>query len=115
MSESYPLPSYAANIWAVGDKIAIGLPGFHGARPHTVLIPPTTNGMLMLWHILRARARDEELARPATIGRASAPVQYNVDEMLRAMGESAPKVAQLPPGGARKEAPATLTLEDLDL
>lgn len=115
MSESsnYPLPSTAANIWAVGDKLALGLPGFHGARPHTVLLPPTTNGMLMLWHILRARARDEELRAPSTIGRTSAPVQYDVDAMLRAMGATV-EVTKIPMARP-KEAQPTLTLDDLDI
>lgn len=75
MSEPYPLPAYAASIWAVGDQLCVCFTGPTGAS-HTVKIPTTEAGMLALASILRQRAS----AGVSTIATKGEPTQWQVSE-----------------------------------
>ncbi len=90
--EKYPLPSYAANIWLAGDRIAVQFEG-----SHTIFIDlarcgvecnnsgstlPTQRGWEVLLSILKDRSR--ATARPR-IAERGAPVQYDIEQMLRAV------------------------------
>lgn len=102
----YPLPDYAASIWLIGDEIALCLPAqVEGARAHTIQLPATDKGMVALMTILRDRAR----ASNRTIGTKAAPVQYDVEALLRGMS-----ITKVPPA-YKTEARPDLSLDDLDL
>lgn len=105
-NDSYPLPDYAATIWSEGHQLVLCLPPIAGqTRAHTVKIPANASGMLILSHVLRARA---ERPSAATVGTSAAPVQYDIDAMLAAVGK-------VIPAQRKRDAKEFLTIEDLDL
>lgn len=77
MNEQYPLPSYAAHIWIAGNDIFIQFPPCLAQdRVHTVKIPNTENGTLLLLDILRRRQSEVHLGLKGT------PTQYEVERTL---------------------------------
>jgi hypothetical protein len=107
----YPIPSYALNAWLAGDKIHINFPPTDGhSRSHSVVLPADERGMKVLLALMKERQQAEYTLTVAT---AAAPVQYDVDAILRAMGNTqAPKITKVPPKH-KMLAPENLTLEDL--
>lgn len=92
----YPLPSYAATIWLAGENICIALPSGASQKSHTIRIPVAKcsietsewgeplarqRGWMVLLDILKQRQQ----LREAPIGTRAAPVQYDIEEMLRAI------------------------------
>jgi len=69
----YPLPSYAASVWVVGDQVHAGFDG------HTVAFPNTETGLTLLLAVLRERARDNAFNK---IGTKSSPTKYAVERAL---------------------------------
>lgn len=108
---TYPTPHYAASIWISGDKLMLAMPSTvpGSDKGHTAVLPATADGLSVVMSILKERSR--EGYRP-TIGTKAAPPQYDIDAILRSM-----KKTTVPPSAKelRREAPATLTIEDLDL
>ena len=104
--ERYPAPSYAAMVWYTPEGIRIALPAALGETGHSILLPLKEASWGVMLGILRERARfaDERSAR--TIGTRAAPVQYDIEAILRAMGSSAPTPHRIEPR-------RTLTLDDL--
>jgi len=98
MSEPYPLPGFAANIYASGDGLALCLTD--DGKGHTLQIPATEAGMKLLVQILRER----RAARRPYIGQKASPVQYDIEHMLKAMHKFDPK--------GKPVRPATLDFED---
>lgn len=93
----YPLPSYATTIWLAADHICLALPSGPDSKAHVIRIPlqkcsiertdsGSTLGTQMGWQalleILKQRAATQE--RPIRLGDRGAPVQYDIDAMLRA-------------------------------
>lgn len=93
----YPLPSYAMQIWLVGETIHLALPSGPDGKSHIVRIPlakcsieqsewgqPLVRqlGWVVLQDILKSRQQQREAPR---IGQRSAPVQYDIEAMLRAV------------------------------
>lgn len=93
----YPLPSYAMQIWLAGDIIHLALPSGPDGKSHVVRIPlakcsieqsewgqPLARqlGWVVLVDILKQRQATREAPR---IGQRSAPVQYDIEAMLRAV------------------------------
>lgn len=93
----YPLPSYATTIWQAGDHICLALPSGPDSKAHVIRIPlakcalaRTDSGAIAgdalgwsaLLEILKQRAALQE--RPVRLGDRAAPVQYDIDAMLRA-------------------------------
>jgi hypothetical protein len=93
----YPLPSYAMQIWLAGDTIHLALPSGPDGKSHVVRIPlakcsietsewgqPLARqlGWVVLTDILKQRQQQREAPR---IGQRSAPVQYDIEAMLRAV------------------------------
>jgi len=68
----YPVPSYAANIWIVGDQVHAGFDG------HTVAFPNTETGLTLLLAVLRERGRAKSLA----ISTWASPTKYQVERAL---------------------------------
>lgn len=100
--DDYPLPSHAASIWLTGEALFLALPGTNGARGHTVRIPrgrceapgdiAALSGWSVLLELLRQRMHAAEEGTRASIGTRAAPVQYDIDGMLRSLGKrSVPK------------------------
>lgn len=79
MSDKYPLPSYAATIWTVGDRIRLSLPSPLDAPDHVVEFPATEKGLELALETLKARERSE---RSLTIGARGAPSQHQVERAL---------------------------------
>lgn len=105
----YPAPSYAASIWTVGDTIHMTLPPVYGQeKGHSVVFPNSPAGWLAINSILRDRERQE---RRRAIGTRAAPVQYDIDKMVQAMGKPITQV----PSARKVQAPPDLSLEDLGL
>jgi hypothetical protein len=102
--ERYPAPGYAATIWYTSEGLRVGLPATLGESGHTVVLPFRGASWTVLTEILRERARHAERAQ-RVIGTRSAPVQYDIEATIRAMGSSAPSVTR---------PQRTLTLDDLD-
>lgn len=94
----YPLPSYASTIWLDGlGNICLAVPSGPDAKAHVVRIPLAkcsieqtegggTLGRQMGWQALLAvlKERAAAQARPVRLGDRAAPVQYDIDAMLRA-------------------------------
>lgn len=93
----YPLPSYAIQVWLAGDTIHLALPSGPVGKSHIVRIPlakcsietsewgqPLARqlGWVVLQDILKQRQQQREAPR---IGQRSAPVQYDIEAMLRAV------------------------------
>lgn len=93
----YPLPSYAIQVWLAGDTIHLALPSGPDGKSHVVRIPlakcsieqseggqPLARqlGWVVLLDILKQRQAAREAPR---IGQRSAPVQYDIEAMLRAV------------------------------
>lgn len=93
----YPLPSYAMQIWLAGDTIHLALPSGPDGKSHVVRIPlakcsieqseggqPLARqlGWVVLQDILKSRQQQREAPR---IGQRSAPVQCDIEAMLRAV------------------------------
>jgi len=76
---TYPVPSYAANIWIVGDKLWIGFPSqVEGARAHNVAFPITVKGLEAAITILKHRNDSE----PREIGTKGAPTGVEIEKAL---------------------------------
>lgn len=79
MSEPYPLPSYAAHFWTVGDTLMVALPGPTGAA-HTIKLPASPAGLATAIRILKDRAEAREVPLVAQRG---APTQYEIENDAR--------------------------------
>lgn len=92
MTEKYPVPSYAANIWIAGDKLWLGFPSPEpGVRGHSVPLPCNEKGMAVAVSILRER---EHTPRTNWLGTKGAPTRWDIEHdkkynaLLNAMNES---------------------------
>lgn len=119
----YPLPSYAAYIWMAGDSIRVLVPPtMNDDRSHTVSLPldrcgvvcngwgqtlPNQRGWEALFKLLQSRSSQREDPK---LGTPAAPTQYDLDMVMRALGEG--KVTRYE---KKKAAPEKLGIEDLDL
>lgn len=103
----YPLPSYATTIWLASDHLCVALPSGPNGKAHTVRIPlakcsieqsegGSTLGRQLGWQALLEilKTRAAAASRPVRLGDRAAPVQYDLDAMLRAVSTtpSTPKV-----------------------
>ncbi len=78
----YPVPSYAAHIWVVGDEIHLALPPIEGLRQgHTVVMPRNAKALDHLLNILRAR---ESQKRPRTLATKASPTQWDIEQWMKA-------------------------------
>lgn len=93
------------SIWTTGDEIHLSIPSPEpGARAHVVVMPNNEKGWAVIATLLRDREHSEQ---QPYLGTRAAPVQYDIDKMLL-------HIQKIPP--VRKvEAPAGLSLEELDL
>lgn len=101
----YPLPSYATTVWLDGKgNLCLALPSGPDSKAHTITIPlakcsieqaegGSTLARQMGWQallaVLKQRAASQE--RPVRLGDRAAPVQYDIDAMLRAASNSSVK------------------------
>ena len=108
----YPLPSHCAGIWTNGMEVLVSFPGTGGSRGHTVRLPldklNVPDGAAFAgWRILRdllfARMRSENETQ-RTIGTRGAPVQYDLEVMLRSMRKEATRYDRS--GAVEVEAPS---------
>lgn len=78
-----------------------------GLDGHSIVLPLTLEGLLLIRTILQARARGE-----TKIGQSGAPTQAQIKDMIRLAKESLiePRIV-----GKKREASLDLSLEDLDL
>lgn len=93
----YPLPSYCMQIWLAGDTIHLALPSGQDGKFHVVRVPLTKCsieqseggsplGRQLGWVVLLDILKQRQAAREAPkIGQRSAPVQYDIEAMLRAV------------------------------
>lgn len=72
MPSNYPLPSYAASVWTVGDQVHAAFDG------HTVAFPNTQTGLALLLAVMRERERKGH----SVIGMDSSPTKYQVERAL---------------------------------
>jgi hypothetical protein len=112
----YPLPSYATTIWLDGKgNLCLALPSGPDSKAHTITIPlakceiektdgGATAGRAMGWQallaILKQRAASQE--RPVRLGDRAAPVQYDIDAMLRATSGASVKPKVFDGSGTRQ-------------
>ena len=79
----YPVPSYAAHIWVIGDVIHLALPPLEGhEQGHTIRVPWNPKALDHLLRILRER---ETQKRPLNIATPAAPTQWDIEQVLKAM------------------------------
>ncbi len=126
MSDKYPLPAYAANIWFKGDALCVSFP-----NQQTIVIPvercgiakseagtplPSQRGWMVLLQLMKdraAQARDE-----TKIGQKGQPTQYEIE---RAMASDAKyayilgAMAQAKAVSASEKAKASEFLKELGL
>lgn len=108
----YPLPSYTTVIWLAGDQIHLSLPSGPDGKSHTIRIPlakcsiesgewgeplARQRGWLVLLDILKQRQQERQ--QPVRLGDRAAPVQYDIDAMLRAVSTSATQARRFTPRG----------------
>jgi len=112
----YPIPSYASTIWLDGKgNICLALPSGPESKAHTITIPlakcsieqsegGSTLGRQMGWQALLAvlKQRQASQSRPVRLGDRAAPVQYDIDAMLRATSTSGVGVARFNERGSRQ-------------
>jgi len=119
----YPIPSHAAHIWKDEKNLYLGLPPkAEDGRGHVLVIPLSRcefsysgwgtitagqTGWKQLLEMLSARDEDSAARQPSPIGTKGAPVQYDLDQVLKTMTiKKKPEKKPLPPG---------FTLADLGL
>lgn len=62
MNNSYPLPAYAANIWARGQDLVLQFPPLaSGDKTSQITFPMSPRGILLLLRILQERATAADL------------------------------------------------------
>ncbi len=112
----YPLPSYATTIWLDGKgNICLALPSGPDSKAHTITIPlakcsveqaegGSTLGRQMGWQALLAILKQRQAAqvRPVRLGDRAAPVQYDIDAMLRATSGAGVKPKVFDGSGTRQ-------------
>ena len=100
-------PASAVYIWTEGDLIYLLIPSPTTDKTHTIRFPNTPTGWIAVNSTLRAREVSEASAR--TVGNKPAPVQYDIDEMLKTLKKS--------PNPRIKKAPLddSITVDDLEL
>lgn len=112
----YPLPSYATTIWLDGKgNICLALPSGPDSKAHTITIPlakcsveqaegGSTLGRQMGWQALLAILKQRQAAqvRPVRLGDRAAPVQYDIDAMLRATSSAGVKPKVFDGSGTRQ-------------
>lgn len=100
----YPLPSYATTIWLDGTgNLCLAVASGPDSKSHTIRIPlakcsieqaegGSTLGRQMGWQALLSILKQQQAtqARPVRLGDRAAPVQYDIEAMLRAASGSAP-------------------------
>ena len=109
--ERYPPPAYAATIWLTPNAVMLSLGATLGEQGHAVALPFREASWAILLDILRERSRASERSK-RVIGTRAAPVAYDIEAMLRAMGASGPGITKV--ATAQRHAPPT-TLRDLGL
>jgi len=73
----YPIPSYSASIWLVGDQIWLGFPPIGDlVQAHSVPFPATDKGLALILQTLRERRHS------LNIGTKGAPTRYQVERTL---------------------------------
>lgn len=113
--DAYPMPAHAVSLWLMGDQLAIGLPATQRAQGRTVYIPldkcsveRTNSGMGILarqmgWAALLQLLKDRRAAAQEadaqghdmnSIGRATSPVQYDIEQVMRALGEQGKRIVR---------------------
>ena len=100
----YPLPSYVTQIWLAGDFIHMALPSGPDGKIHVIKVPvgkcsietsewgeplASQRGWMVVLDLLKQR--QQERAAPSRLGDRAAPVQYDIDAMLRAVSTSPQK------------------------
>lgn len=79
MSESYPLPSYAAYVWAQGDQLVIQFPPLaQGDQSSTINFHMTERGIAALLRIMQERGRASDLR----IGTSATPTRREVERAI---------------------------------
>ena len=79
MSDSYPLPSYAAYVWLKGDQLCLSLPSpEQGARAHQVQVPLNEAGLKCLVEILKGREREQ-----TWLSLKGAPTKRQIEDELK--------------------------------
>lgn len=96
-AEQFPPPSYAAQIWLTAEGLRLALPATLGERGHAVLLPLKPASMEVLVTILRERSRRGQQHRnERRIGTAAAPVQYDIEHLLRQFGSAGGQISRPP-------------------
>lgn len=90
--ERYPPPSYASTVWATPEGLRISLPATPGETGHSILLPFAQASWGILIELLRERGRFAERNTRARIGTRAAPVQYDIEGILRSLGRTSAKV-----------------------
>jgi hypothetical protein len=75
----YPLPSYVAQIWTMGDRLVLRFPSPVDAPAHTVEFPVTQKGLELALATLRER---EKSKTPAWLATKAAPTKYQIERVL---------------------------------
>ena len=77
MSERYPIPDYAVNLWVSGDDLWIAFPGQGPEeRGHSVRLPASVAGLQTAITILKERAQ----AKSLKLGERGTPTQYELEQ-----------------------------------
>lgn len=80
MPETYPIPSYACNLWVSGDDLWIAFPGQGPeGKGHSIRLPASTAGLATAISILKERATAQDLK----LGNRGTPTQYEVENDQR--------------------------------
>lgn len=104
-------PDHSIKVWLEADEIHCEISSpVDGARAHSFFVPATQAGFAVFVSVLKERERVSY--NHQLIGTAAAPVQYDIEGIMRAMGSN--MTGRLPPRRL-VEAPSDLKLEDLDL
>lgn len=80
MPESYPIPSYAVNLWVAGDDLWIAFPGQGPeGKGHSIRLPASAAGMQTVVNILRQRSKAKSETE-LMLGHPGTPTQYELEQ-----------------------------------
>lgn len=110
MSEPYPLPIYAAHIWARGQDLILQFPPLaQGEHASTITFPLTDRGIGALLRIMQERARVADLR----IGFKGTPCKRTVEDAIASSEKYKAWIAALENG--RAVANAELAMANAEL
>jgi hypothetical protein len=111
MSDPYPLPSYAAHIWARGQELVLQFPPLaQGEQSSTITFPMTERGISCLLRIMQERGRVEDLR----LGFKGTPCKRTIEDAIHSQDKYKAWIVALSSATALSSAEKAAAMADLE-